>query len=310
MSSYVDSKRRKKREEQVEVEEEMLKKRNPQARDLMKDLLKEVSQMSGQDWINIPEYIGKGKGKSKKEDKYTPLPDMMLSDRLKASTLAGALDASIPLSRTQGGVQSIMPGQLSALSDARRTILGLSLDHIPAGSILKPALDKTGYMTALGATSKLPADIHDLKKARLLFKSMVESDPTSVKGWQGAARIEEMDGKFEEARNIIAQGVQACPHSEDVWAEAVRLEPTDNQQALVTQAVKACPKSGKLWLLAANIEKSNDRKIKIYKMALQSLPQNEKIWKELVSLAPSDADAKEWLLSAVECVPVDLYNIG
>jgi len=257
--------------------------------------------------MSIPEVKYKGKGK--KEDKYTPVPDSLLSDRLKLNTLAGALDANIVPTRATGGVQSIIPGQLSALGDARRTILGLSLDKAPTSSVLRPALDKSGYMTQLGAVSKLSnIEIHDLKKARLLYKSMVDSDPTNAKAWQGAARIEELDGKLEAARNIIAQGVETCPNSEDVWAEAVRLEPHDGQQPLVTRAIKSCPKSPKLWLLAVSLEKDKDRKIKLIQKALQVLPQSEKLWRELIDNAPNDNEAKEWLQSAVECVPVYFLN--
>ena len=98
-----------------------------------------------------------------------------------------------------------MPGNLSALGDARRTILGLTLDNVSNGTTSK-LLDKAGYMTALGSTIRNSGqfEIHDLKKARLLFKSMVDSNPHQPKAWQGATRIEEMDGKIVEARNIIA----------------------------------------------------------------------------------------------------------
>jgi hypothetical protein len=49
------TRREKQREEQIKIEEENIKKRNPQAKDAMKDLLKEISSMSKQDWMSIPE---------------------------------------------------------------------------------------------------------------------------------------------------------------------------------------------------------------------------------------------------------------
>lgn len=49
------TRRAKQREEQVKIEEEKLKKRNPQAKDSMKDLMNEISGMSKQDWMGIPE---------------------------------------------------------------------------------------------------------------------------------------------------------------------------------------------------------------------------------------------------------------
>jgi len=47
-------------------------------------------------------------------------------------------------------------------------------------------------------------EISDLKKARALLKSVILSNPKSASGWIAAARVEELDGKFEDARNIIA----------------------------------------------------------------------------------------------------------
>lgn len=53
--SYMSTRRAKQREEHIKVEEEKLKKRNPQAKDAMKDIMKEISSMSRQDWLNIPD---------------------------------------------------------------------------------------------------------------------------------------------------------------------------------------------------------------------------------------------------------------
>ena len=36
-------------------------------------------------------------------------------------------------------------------------------------------------------------------------------------------RVEELDGKLEEARNIIAQGCNNCLDSDDIWIETARL---------------------------------------------------------------------------------------
>lgn len=47
-------------------------------------------------------------------------------------------------------------------------------------------------------------EISDLKKARALLKSVVLSNPKNSSGWIAAARVEELDGKVQEARNIIA----------------------------------------------------------------------------------------------------------
>jgi len=70
-------------------------------------------------------------------------------------------------------------------------------------------VDKRGYLTDL---QSLPfatgGDIGDFKKARLLLKSLIQSDPKNSFGWLAAARVEELDGKVQAAKNILAQGLQ------------------------------------------------------------------------------------------------------
>jgi pre-mRNA-processing factor 6 len=249
--------------------------------------------------------------KQKRAEKFTPVPDSLIADRLKMNTFGMGPEANPQLKFDPvAGQQSVLPGNLSALGDARRTILGLSLDHVEKTASNQSVMNKSGYLTQLGATNFVgDRDIHDFKKARLLFKSIVQSDPSQPRGWIGAARIEELEGKLDEARNIISQGVVQCEGSEDVWIEAIRLEPADTQKAMVTAAIQKVPKSVKLWMIAEWKETDKDRKIKVLKKALQMIPQSEKIWKRLIDLAKDDTDAIELLTSAIQCVPVRLSLI-
>ena len=68
-------------------------------------------------------------------------------------------------------------------------------------------------------------DIQDVKKARLLMKSVRETNPKQPQAWIGSARLEEVVGRTQEARALIMQGTEKCPKSEDVWLEAARLAP-------------------------------------------------------------------------------------
>ena len=43
-------------------------------------------------------------------------------------------------------------------------------------------------------------------------------------GWIAAARLEEVTGRMQAARNTIMKGCEICPMNEDVWLEAVRLQ--------------------------------------------------------------------------------------
>ena len=64
----------------------------------------------------------------------------------------------------------------------------------------------------------------DVKKARLLLKSVITTNPKHAPGWIAAARLEEVTGRMQTARNTIMRGCEVCPKNEDVWLEAVRLQ--------------------------------------------------------------------------------------
>ncbi len=63
----------------------------------------------------------------------------------------------------------------------------------------------------------------DIKKARLLLKSVRETNPKHPPAWIASATLEEVTGKLQTARNLIMQGCEECPKSEDLWLEAVRI---------------------------------------------------------------------------------------
>jgi len=65
--------------------------------------------------------------------------------------------------------------------------------------------------------------ISDVKKARLLLKSVRETNPKHPPAWIASARLEEVTGKLQAARNLIMMGCEECPKSEDIWLEAARL---------------------------------------------------------------------------------------
>eukprot|EP00434_Breviolum_minutum_P003066 symbB.v1.2.002698.t1/scaffold133.1/size307370/16 len=56
------------------------------------------------------------------------------------------------------------------------------------------------------------------------------------RGWIAAARLEEVAGKVQSARQLIAQGCKHCPNNEDVWLEAARLEKPANAKAVLAKA--------------------------------------------------------------------------
>lgn len=65
-------------------------------------------------------------------------------------------------------------------------------------------IDKSGYLTGLNSqVINTSADIGDVKRARKLMLDMINTDPKNLNGWIGLARVEEIDGKMQQARNVL-----------------------------------------------------------------------------------------------------------
>ena len=62
----------------------------------------------------------------------------------------------------------------------------------------------------------LPFLSSDVKKACLLLKSVITTNPNHTPGWIVAARLEEVTGRMQAARNIIMKGCDICSKNEDV----------------------------------------------------------------------------------------------
>lgn len=59
-------------------------------------------------------------------------------------------------------------------------------------------------------------------------------------------------------------------------------------------------------MTAAEREPDKDQKKKILKRALEHIPNQSKLWKELIELEDDETEAKALLYKAVECVPKNL----
>ncbi len=208
--------------------------------------------------------------------------------------------------KVQDGNSSVLPQNLNDVGQARGQLLGFKLDKISDSVSGQTNVDKKGYMTALNSQPiNSDVDIGDFKKARLLLKSVVTSEPKNANGWVAAARLEELDGKLQAARNILHQGLQYNENSEDLWLELARLEPQDKARAVLAKAVSSLPKSVKLWIAASDLENDKQVKSKVLRMALENLPNVLKLWKQLIELEEK-SEAKQLLYKAVECIPNEL----
>ncbi|MBN3292960.1 PRP6 factor, partial [Polypterus senegalus] len=152
-------------------------------------------------------------------------------------------------------------------------------------------VDPKGYLTDLN--SMIPThggDINDIKKARLLLKSVRETNPHHPPAWIASARLEEVTGKLQVARNLIMKGTEMCPKSEDVWLEAARLQPGDTAKVVVAQAVRHLPQSVRIYIRAAELETDIRAKKRVLRKALENISKSVRLWKAAVELEePEDA---------------------
>ena len=159
------------------------------------------------------------------------------------------------------------------IGQARDKILSLTLDQVSGvTSGTATSVDPKGYLTSLDSVAiKSEAEIGDIKRARMLFDSLVKSNPKHAPGWIAAAYLEEHAGRMVAARKLIKAGCEHCPKNEDVWLEAARLhvsrtvtlnvEPRlsenqtpDDAKVILANAVQHVGQSVKIWLAAADLE--------------------------------------------------------
>lgn len=141
-----------------------------------------------------------------------------------------------------------------------------------------------------------------------MLKSVRETNPNHPPAWIASARLEEVTGKVQAARNLIMKGCEVNPTSEDLWLEAARLQPPDTAKAVIAQSVRHIPTSVRIWIKAADLETETKAKRRVYRKALEHIPNSVRLWKAAVELEEPE-DARILLSRAVECCPtsVDLW---
>lgn len=175
----------------------------------------------------------------------------------------------------------------------------LKLDRISDSVSGQTVVDPKGYLTDLkSVTLKSDAEISDIKKARLLLKSVINTNPKHAPGWIAAARLEEVAGKIQDARDMAMKGCELCPGSEDIWLEAARLQTVENSKAVLARGVAALPNSVNIWMQAAQLEKDDAAKKRVMLRALERIPHSVRLWKAVVEISDED-DARILLVCPV-----------
>lgn len=218
-------------------------------------------------------------------------PDGILTPGWKTGIQTGT-------STTNGTSSSI---DLVKIGQARNKIMDMQLTQVSDSVTGQTVVDPKGYLTDL--QSMIPqygGDVNDVKKARMLLKSVRETNPRHPPAWIASAGLEEAVGKLQTARNLIMEGCEKNKGSEELWLAAIRMHPPELGKSIVANAVRACPHSVRLWCNAAELEQDLKDKKKVLRKALEQIPSSVKLWKAAVELEDPE-DARILLTRAVEC---------
>ncbi|EKM52026.1 uncharacterized protein PHACADRAFT_31805 [Phanerochaete carnosa HHB-10118-sp] len=307
----MDARRRIRREVRENLELAKHRAERPKIQQQFSDLKRGLSAVTDEEWENIPEVGNLTRKKRKRDERSFVVPDSVLVGDRSRGEYENALDAR---QQEAGGFET--PAENGTLTNfvemgqARDKILSLKLDQVSGTSTasgLATSVDPKGYLTSLDSVIlKTDAEIGDIKRARMLFDSLVKSNPKHSPGWIAAARLEEHAGRMVAARKLINAGCEQCPKSEDVWLEASRLHNNDDAKVILANAVQHVGQSVKIWLAAADLEHDIKAKKRVLRKALEHIPNSVRLWKETVNLESSAADARIILQRAVEVIPLSV----
>ncbi|KAG8743588.1 hypothetical protein FRC10_011735 [Ceratobasidium sp. 414] len=307
VDNKMDERRKARREAREKQEHEEFRASRPKLQAQFADLKRGLAAVTDTEWESLPE-VGNLTGKKRKRDpRMYAVPDSVLVGDRDKLEYENSLDTR---QQEQGGFLSEVGDgggaltNLVAIGQARDKVLSLKLDQIAGSS---STVDPKGYLTDLNSViQKTEAEIGDIKRARMLFDSLVKSNPKHSPGWIAAACVEEHAGRMVAARKLIRLGTENCPKSEDVWLEAARLHQNADAKIILANAVEHVPQSVKVWLAAADLEHDPKAKKTVMRRAVTHIPNSVRLWKENVNLEDSPTEARILLTRATELIPASV----
>ena len=98
---------------------------------------------------------------------------------------------------------------LKAIGEGRTQMLDVNLENIAKrmgdSASGKSTVDPKGYLTSLDSIQlSSDAEIGDIKKARMLLKSVINTNPKHAPGWVAAARLEETVGYVPWLAHVLS----------------------------------------------------------------------------------------------------------
>lgn len=312
----MDSRRKRRREESLKAELEKTTKM-PQIAAQFAEIKRTLKDISQEAWENIPEaadysHQNKLRKAENLREKFTPLPDSIIMSgaaNIAEMNQTNMIDegrttpAAAAAASAASAAAGLVAPDLTSIGRARDKMLSMKLDRMADSVSGQTVVDPKGYMTQLGQTKSISdAEVSDVKKAKLLLRSVIQTNPKHGPGWIAAARLEKETGKISQARQIILKGCEMAPTNEDVWLEAAAMQTPQNARAILAKAVMHLPTSVNIWMMAANLETEVEQQKAVLRRALEHLPTSVRLWKTAVELESPD-DARIMLSRAVELVP-------
>ena len=212
----MDEKRKQYREQRFAAEIEKYRQERPKIQQQFSDLKRDLGEVSADQWQNIPD-VGDSRNRKKRlateREIYTPMSDRMLAQNL-GGEMSTSINPSSGFASMVPGMRSMVPGMksmipgtmtgmgmltpsgdldLRKIGQARNTLMDLKLKQSSDSVSGQTVVDPKGYLTDL--QSMIPThggDINDVKKARLLLKSVRETNPHHPPAWIASARYNSM----------------------------------------------------------------------------------------------------------------------
>ncbi|KAJ3905092.1 PRP1 splicing factor, N-terminal-domain-containing protein [Lentinula edodes] len=310
VDAAMDARRKARREAQEQAQLAKHRAERPKIQQQFADLKRGLSAVTDEEWESIPEVGNLTKRKRPKYERTYAVSDSILAGDRSRGEYENSLDS---LQQQTGGLVTPAeagPTNFVEIGQARDKILSLKLDQVSGTSTssgLSTSIDPKGYLTSLNSVVlKSDAEIGDIKRARMLFDSLIKSNPKHAPGWIAAACLEEHAGRMVAARKLIKQGCEQCSKNEDVWLEAARLHNNEDAKVIFANAVQHVGQSVKIWLAAADLEHDVKSKRRVLRKALEHIPNSVRLWKETVNLESSASDARVLLSRAVEVIPLSV----
>ncbi|CAH8646873.1 unnamed protein product [Schistosoma margrebowiei] len=200
----MDERRREYREKRFREEIEKYRRERPKIQQQFMDLKRDLASVSESEWNALPE-VGDSRNRKQRNPRYerfTPIPDSIIAKGLSDGQTNVSVDV---IEQSLGGLTTPFTSQtaqmdidMKKIGEARTSLMDIKLTQVSDSVSGQTVVDPKGYLTDL--QSMIPqhgGDINDMKKARLLLKSVRETNPKHAPAWIASARLEEIAGKLQ-----------------------------------------------------------------------------------------------------------------